>query len=309
MTKPPSRLTLFTLAHCWLIFALALFGLGSAGVFFAAFLTVAAPETEGIAVVSGALFFLAVISLTAWLYALARRHNLLPALQSSTVKDLALRKLAIVLGAATFFAVSLFWLLFVAALARPFSAYVAGRFFPYALLLNALGAAALACLVFLGRDRLLASWLPVLVCPYCRGWTATVNYWQCAGGCRVRKPRHVLSPCPTCGTRSRGIACSNHYCGRAVGFDEPYNEFEVVNRDNKYVTCYNPLFWWAALALEWSLFFLYLAFASGFLILGGVTGLLVIALVITLLALKPKRLARNPYYCEGVQQWTRSATA
>ena len=75
------------------------------------------------------------------------------------------------------------------------------------------------------------------------------------------------------------------------------------------MTQYNPFFWGAVMALEFSLFLLYIACINGFLILGGLFGLTSLALIVTLIIVKPKRLTRNPYYAEGVNEWTRSATA
>jgi hypothetical protein len=83
----------------------------------------------------------------------------------------------------------------------------------------------------------------------------------------------------------------------------------VANRNNKYVTQYNPFFWGAVLGLELFLLALYIALESGFLILGSLFGLIGLALVVTLIVVKPKRLIRNPYYSEGAKAWTRSATA
>jgi hypothetical protein len=311
MTQPLSRISLFVFAHYWLVIALALFGLGFLGITVTA--SSAAIAASVISISSGVCFFFSVVTLSVWAFRLAREHNLLPALRSTNIKELATKKLLIVLAAVTFFGFSLFWLLFVAALATPLSEPVAATFFPYALGLDFLAVGVIAGIFFLGRNRLLASWFPMLICPHCQEKTSLINNWYCVGGCKAGKPRHVLSPCPTCGTKLQGLACSNYNCGAAISFEESYSEFEVANRNSKYVTQYNPFFWAAVLALELFLLLLYIAFESSFLILGGLFGLTSLGLVITLIVLKPKRLIRNPYYTEGVQQgaqaWTRSATA
>lgn len=307
MTQPPSRLALFVLAHYWLVIALALFGLGFLGISLAA--STAASEAGVISIASGICFFLSVVSVAVWLYGLAHQYNALPVLRSTNIKELATKKLLVMLGAISLFAFSLFWLLFIAALATPLSAAIATNFFPYALVLDLLSVGAISGLFFLGRNRLLASWFPTLICPHCQQQTALVNHWYCVGGCKASRPRHVLSPCPTCGTKLQGLACSNYNCGQAISFDEVYNEFEVANRNNKYVTQYNPFFWGAVLGLELFLLALYIALESGFLILGSLFGLISLALVVTLIVVKPKRLIHNPYYTEGAKAWTRSATA
>jgi hypothetical protein len=253
--------------------------------------------------------FCGLLSIAVWLYGLAYQHNALPALRSTSIKELAVKKLIVMLGAVSFFAFSLFWLLFIAALATPLSAAIATTFFPYALVLDLLAVGAIVGLFFLGRNRLLATWFPTLICPHCQEQTVLVNHWYCVGGCKASSPRHVLSPCLTCGTRLQGLACSSFHCGQAISFDEAYNEFEVANRNNKYVTQYNPFFWGAVLGLELFLLALYIALESSFLILGSLFGLISLALVVTLIVVKPKRLIRNPYYTEGAQAWTRSATA
>jgi hypothetical protein len=311
MTQPPSRISLFVFAHYWLVIALTLFSLGILGVAVAA----SWPSLEAgvVSIVSGVCFFFSVVTLSVWAFKLAREHNLLPALRSTNIQELATKKLLVVLAAATFFGFSLFWLLFAAALATPLFEPAATMFFPYALGLDFLAVGAIAGMFFLGRNRLLASWFPTLICPHCQQQTALINNWYCVGGCKTGRPRHVLSPCLTCGTKLHGLACSNYHCGQAISFEETYSEFEVANRDKKYVTQYNPFFWAAVLALELFLLALYVAAESGFLILGGLLGLICLALVITLIVVKPKRLTRNPYYTEGAQQgaqaWTRSATA
>jgi hypothetical protein len=311
MTQPPSRIELFVFAHYWLVIALALFGLGFLGVAVAASLS--ASEVGVISISSGVCFFFSVVTLSVWAYRIAKEHSLLPPLRSTDIKELAIKKLLVVLATISFFGFSLFWLLFAAALATPISEPAATAFFPYALVLDILAVGVMVGLFFLGRNRLLASWFPTLTCPHCQEQTALVNRWYCVGGCKTGRPHHVLSPCPTCGTKLRGLACSNYSCGQAISFEEAYNEFEVANRNSKYVTQYNPFFWAAVLTLEMFLLLLYIAFESGFLILGGLFGLISLGLVITLIVLKPKRLIRNPYYTEGVQQgaqaWTRSATA
>jgi hypothetical protein len=164
-------------------------------------------------------------------------------------------------------------------------------------------------LFFLIRNRLLAYWFPTLICPHCQEQIALVNYWYCVGGCRANKTRHVLSPCSVCGTRLQGLACPNYNCAQTISFEAPYNEFEVANRYNKYVTRYNPFFWAGVLALGLSLLLLYVSLVTEFIILGVLFGLLSLALIVTLILVKPKRLTHNPYYSEGVQQWTRSLTA
>ena len=311
MTQPPSRVALFVLAHSLLVIALVVFGLGILGVTFAASLP--ASEAWVLSITSGVFFFLSVITFSLWAYRLSREHNLLPALRSTDIKELATKKLLVVLATVSFFGFSLFWLLFAAALATPLSEHAALAFFPYALALDMLAAGVVIGLFFLGRNRLLAAWFPSLICPHCQQQTALVSHWYCIGGCKTGKPRHVLSPCPTCGTRLQGLACSNYHCGQAISFEESYSEFEVANRNNKYVTQYNPFFWATVLALALFLLSLYIAVVSGFHILSGLFGLISLALVITLIVLKPKRLIRNPYYTEEAQQgahaWTRSATA
>lgn len=307
MTKPPSRVVLFILVQFWLVGALALFGLGSLGVFLVASTFIM--EKEWISVASGICFFLSAVSISIWLYALAHRHKALLALHSDNIKELAVKKLVIVLGATTFFGSLLFLLFFIAALATPVTAPVATNFLPYILPLDVLAIGAVVGLFFLVRNRLLAYWFPVLICPHCQERNTLVNYWYCAGGCQASKPRHVLSPCSICGTKLHGLACSNYNCGQAISFETPYNEFEVANRNNKYVTQYNLFFWGALLALVVSLFLFYISFATDFIIFCGMFGMLSLALIITLIVVKPKRLTRNPYYTEGAQQWTRSATA
>jgi hypothetical protein len=307
MTNPPSRIVLFAFTYHWLILALVLFSLGFLGVLLVASTTIL--EADVISVASGICFFLSAVCSSIWLYALAHQYKALPALQSDNIKELAIKKLVIVLGTTTFFGDLLFLLFFMAALATPVTAPIAKDFLLYVLPLEVLTIGAIVGLFFLTRNRLLAYWFPVLICPHCQEQTTLVNYWYCVGGCRTLRPRHVLSPCPTCATRLQGLACSNYNCGQAISFEAPYNEFEVANRNNKYVTQYNPFFWGAVLALIVSLFLFYVSFATDFIIFCGMFGMLSLALVITLIVVKPKRLTRNPYYTEGAQQWTRSATA
>ena len=120
MTQPPSRLALFVLVHYWLVIALALFGLGFLGVSLTASTTLS--KEGAISIASGICFFLSVASFAVWLYWLAHRHRALPALRSTNIKELATKKLIVVLATVSFFAFSLFWLFFIAALATPLAA-------------------------------------------------------------------------------------------------------------------------------------------------------------------------------------------
>ena len=306
MTNASSRIMLSVLIHYWLIVALALFGLGFLGVFFVSLTTI---ETELISIASGICFFLSTVSIATWLYVLALQHKALLPIQSENIKELAFKKLVIVHGGIILFGSLLFLLFFAAAMVTPISAPVASNFLLYVLPIEVLAIGTAAGVFFLARNRLWAYWFSVLICPHCYNHTALMNYWYCVGGCQATNPRHVLSPCPICGTKLQGLACSNYNCGQTISFDEPYNEFEVANHENKYVTQYNPFFWGAALTLIISLFLLYVSIATGYFFFCGMFGLLSLALAVTLIVVKPKRLIRNPYFTEGVQQWTRSATA
>lgn len=101
-----------------------------------------------ISIASGVCFFLSVVSVAVWLYGLVHQHNALPLLRSTNIKELAAKKLLVVLGAISFFAFSLFWLLFIAAFATPLSVAIATSFFPYALVLDLLSMGAIAGLLF-----------------------------------------------------------------------------------------------------------------------------------------------------------------
>jgi hypothetical protein len=194
MTQPPSRIALFVIAHYWLVIALALFGFGCLGVAWATSLP--ASEASVVSIVSGVFFFLSIVTLSVWAYRFARKHNLLPALRSTNIKELATKKRLVVLAAVSFFGFSLFWLLFAAALATPLSEHAALAFFPYALSLDLLAMGVVVGLFFLGRNPLLASWFPTLICPHCQEQTALVNNWYCVGGCKTGRPRHVLVTVP-----------------------------------------------------------------------------------------------------------------
>jgi hypothetical protein len=137
-----------------------------------------------------------------------------------------------------------------------------------------------------------------------------MNYWQCPGGCPIGKIRHVLAPCPTCGTKYQGISCTNPDCEQPIAFDDPYNEFEILNRDKKYVTRPNPHFYIALLALDVFAVTAYSCLENQLTILGYSFGTLAIATGISLLIFKPKRLVPNPYY-QGQEEseWTRNVPA
>jgi len=178
-----------------------------------------------------------------------------------------------------------------------------------ALLVIGVSLALLVVVFFVAQRRLLADWLPYLACPYCGQFTPLVNYWQCVGGCGTGKPRHVLSPCPTCGTYNQGMVCAHEACGQRIIFDAAYNEFAIVNRANKYVTRYNPIFWASLLALLLSVFFAYLSLQADSIAFLFFFGLISLAAIVTMLIAKPKRLVSNPYYLEEPQQWIRRTIA
>jgi hypothetical protein len=275
----------------------------------AAQMPVLAPEQGLISAASGIFLFLAVVTLVMWLYGLARHRNLLPELNSVTIKELARKKVITVLGVTTGVGFLLYWSLAIVLLATPLFAPAASDFALYALLLTLAAMASVSALFFLGQGRLLTSWVPSILCPKCQEKISLVNYWQCVGGCNASKVRHVLSPCPTCGTRNQGLVCINNLCGSAISFDGFYNEFEVANRSKKYVTQYNPMFWGALLGLEVSLLLLYVCLRAEITILWLLFALVALAAGITLIVAKPKRLISNQHYVEGEQRWTRRATA
>jgi hypothetical protein len=233
-------------------------------------------------------------------------RSLLPPLESQTIEQLAEKKLLIVLSSTGGAGFLLFWLAWFAAVATPFVGTVAQEFAPYALGLSLLLPFVLAGIFYLARGRLLASWCARLPCPNCQDQIPLISYWQCIGGCPTRHSRHVLSPCPTCGTKNQGILCPA--CNATISFADSYNEFEVANRGKKYVTQYNLIFWVAAASLVLITFLGYLSFQADLMILCYFFAVIAAGLVICLIALKPKRLAENPHYQE-VQQWTRKATA
>jgi hypothetical protein len=88
------------------VVAFSLFGLGALGTLAVVSTTIL--EAEVISVASGICFFLSATSLSIWFYALARQHNALLPLQSDNIKELATKKLVIVLGTTTFFGGLLF---------------------------------------------------------------------------------------------------------------------------------------------------------------------------------------------------------
>jgi hypothetical protein len=267
------------------------------------------PEQSFISTASGIFLFLAVVTFIVWLYGLARYRSLLPELNSISLKGLASKKVITVLGTVTGVGVLLYWSLMIVLLATPMFAPAASDFAPYALLLTLIAVISATVLFFLAQGRLLVSWLPSILCPKCQEQISLINYWQCVGGCKANKVRHVLSPCPTCGTRSQGLACTYQCCGEAINFDGFYNEFEVANRSKKYVTQYNTLFWGALLGLEVSLLLLYVCFQAEITILWLLFALLALGSGITLIIAKPKRLISNQHYVEGEQRWTKRATA
>lgn len=333
MSQERSPAAVFALTHRWFVASIALLILGLIGVSAVAWLVPqplvtadsrlqssslpaktalqATPTLEQtlISVASGVSLFFAVVSLVMWFYGLAKNRSLMPQMNSVTIKELASKKLITVLVLATGIGFLLYWSLLIILMATPFTALAATDFAPFALLLTVIAVGSVAALFFLAQGRLLISWLPCILCPKCQEQITLINYWQCVGGCTARKMRHALSPCPTCGTKNQGLACANHYCGEALGFDSFYNEFEVANRTRKYVTHYNPLFWGALTGLELSLILLYVCFQADILILWLLFGLLALGLAITLIVAKPKRLISNRHYVEGEQRWTKRATA
>jgi hypothetical protein len=96
MTKPSPLVVIFASPHRWFMVALAFLCLGLLGVLLLSMIP--ALDAGAVSLTSGICFFLSTVSTSIWLYALAHRHNALLPLQSSNIRDLAIKKLVIVLG-------------------------------------------------------------------------------------------------------------------------------------------------------------------------------------------------------------------
>lgn len=260
-----------------------------------------------LSLLAGVCFVLSSICLTTQIYLVLRGHAVPPFI-SSTTEHLARKKLLTVLIAAVSFELLLFWYCYTIALvALPaLVVNVATGFLEYATLFSLLAPLFVPVSYMFFRDRLLKYWLSGLACPKCREKTPLVDYWQCVGRCKPTL-RHVLSPCATCGTKSIAVPCK--HCLHLVAFTDPYNEFEVINRPNKYVTLYNPQFWLALLVFVLFTLLLFLSWSGGLTALTYFLSFIVVAAMVTVLLSKPKKLVKNPYYREEPQQWRRSATA
>lgn len=256
----------------------------------------------------GLCFLLSLVFTEVWLYSLFKRAYIIPPNLTLHINHLAKTRLSLVVGFFIMLWLVLLWSGLVLAFSLPLLDEMSGDWVVPAVLIALGSIPALLLYFYLTRNSLLATWFPALACPYCTCTVPLINYWQCPGGCQGMFPRHILTPCPTCGTRLRGLLCGNEYCQQAISFEEDYNEFEIINRGKKYATAYNPIFFGVLFGSYASLVLACLCLRGASLILPICFATLFIAGIVGLLIIKPKRLIENPFYEEN-DSWTRSQSA
>jgi len=146
------------------------------------------------------------------------------------------------------------------------------------------------------RRRLLAFWLPTLICPKCFQTIKLVEQWECVGGCPSRGVRHVLSPCSDCGTVLEGLHCPSKKCRHLISFSDVYNEFELANHDKPYVTISsrryrNAVFMFAAVTP-----LMYVSFRANWNILGWIFLAISLLSVVAMILSPPKTLVMNIHH-------------
>lgn len=253
--------------------------------------------------ITAAGFLLALICLTAWIF--SHLSGTAFPTDSTDITHLAKVKILSVMWG---FAACVFALLvafFVIVRTTPF---LDQRITPYngTILLFAFCAGLLSPLLyFAAQGRLLARWLPTLLCPYCKREIELMNRWQCPGNCTPTY-RHVLAPCRICSTRLKGILCE--HCRRQIVFTDTYKEREVINRGKRHITEWNQYFIFAIVALYVSALGLYGCWQAGETIWLYISAALAVAAIITLLFQKPKTLVPNDHYTktESIDEWLRN---
>ncbi len=120
------------------------------------------------------------------------------------------------------------------------------------------------------RRRLLAFWLPTLICPKCFQTIKLVEQWECVGGCP-----------------SRGVR---------ISFSDVYNEFELANHDKPYVTISsrryrNAVFMFAAVTP-----LMYVSFRANWNILGWIFLAISLLSVVAMILSPPKTLVMNIHH-------------
>jgi hypothetical protein len=246
-------------------------------------------------------FFLALICLTAWIIS-----NLSGAAFPTDSIDIShLAKVKILSGMASF--AGCFAALFIAfAVIVTYTPFLDQRISRYneLILQIALCAALLAPLVyFAAQNRLLARWLPTLLCPYCAQETVLIKDWSCPGDCAPTE-RHALAPCRTCNTKLQGILCE--HCDRQIIFMASYTEREVISRGKRHITEWNRYFMLAIIGLYVGVLGIYGCWQAGETTWLYIFAGLAAAGLITLVFQKPKTLVKNQSYGkESVEEWLR----
>ena len=247
-------------------------------------------------------FLLALICLTAWIFSFLS-GTVFPT-DSTDITHLAKAKILSVMWN---FAGCVFALLVAFLVIVRTTPFLDRHITPYngTILLFAFCAALLSPLLyFAAQGRLLARWLPTLLCPYCEQEIELMNRWQCPGNCTPTY-RHVLAPCRTCNTRLKGMLCE--HCRRQIVFTDSYKEREVINRGKRHITEWNQYFIFAIVAVYVSALGLYGCWLAGETIWLYIFAAVAVAAIITLLFQKPKTLVPNHHYTktESIDEWLR----
>jgi lysylphosphatidylglycerol synthetase-like protein (DUF2156 family) len=248
-------------------------------------------------------FFLALMCLTAWIFSHLSGTNFL--IDSNDITHLARVKLLSVMASFAGCFVALFIAYAVIVTSTPF---LNQRIFRYngMILAIAFFAGLLSPLLyFAAQGRLLARWLPNLVCPYCEKEIDLIAPWPCAGGCKTTM-RHVLAPCLTCNTQMKGMVCD--YCHRQIIFTDSYNEREIVNRGKRHTTVMNHYFISALIAIYVSVLGMYHSWQAEDTVWLYICAALAVAAIITLIFQRPKTLVTNHHNkkSESVEEWLRN---
>lgn len=252
--------------------------------------------------ITAGVFFLALFCLTAWIFSRLSGASFL--IDSTDIIHLARVKLLSVMWSFAGCFVALFIAFAVIVTSTPF---LNGRITRYngTVLAIAFCAGLLSPLIyFAAQGRLLARWLPALLCPYCGKRIDLIAPWPCAGGCTATV-RHVLAPCRTCNTQMQGMVCD--YCHRRILFTDSYNEREIVNRGKRHTTVMNHYFIFALIAIYVSVLGLYRSWQVDDTVWLYICAALAAAALITLIFQKPKTLVTNHDHkkSESVEEWLR----
>jgi hypothetical protein len=248
-------------------------------------------------------FFLALICLTAWIFSHLSGTNFL--IESTDIVHLAKVKILLVMGsfAGCFFALLIAFAVIVNS--TPFLNLRITRYNETILIIAFCAGLLSPLLYFVAQSRLLARWLPTLICPHCEQEIELMNRWQCPGNCTPTY-RHVLAPCRTCNTRLKGMLCE--HCRRRIVFTDPYKVREVINRGRRHTTKWNQYFIFAIVALYVSALGLYGCWQADEIVWLYIFAALAVAAIITLFFQKPKTLVSNHHYTktESVEEWLRN---